>query len=149
MNEATAQKAVSYLQINHELNESLAVMHFVHGCRPCGRCKLQLYPRSNNACCQSGFHRGCVVFTKDVRETHMDTNNEPCWVFESPYVTLYGQPSSMLGPHPSLGLLVHASVCALKSWGMQQTLEWCRSCWVSDCNLLCQVWILSKHTFCF
>lgn len=27
---------VSYLQINHEFNESLAVMYFVHGYRPYG-----------------------------------------------------------------------------------------------------------------
>ena len=29
---------------------------------------------------------------------------------------------------------------------MQQVLEWCDSCWPLDYNLVCQVWILPKHT---
>lgn len=31
------KKVVLYLQINHEFYESLAVMHLVHGYRPCGK----------------------------------------------------------------------------------------------------------------
>lgn len=36
-NACILQDCVSYLQINHELNESLAVMHFVHGYRSYGK----------------------------------------------------------------------------------------------------------------
>lgn len=55
--ETSGKGDVTYLQINHEFNESLAVMHFVHGYGPYGkgRGKLQRLARhilSGNVCCQ-------------------------------------------------------------------------------------------------
>lgn len=34
LNKALEREDVPYLQINHEFNESLTVMYFVHGYRP-------------------------------------------------------------------------------------------------------------------
>lgn len=36
------KEVVLYLQINHELNEPLGVMHLVHGYRPCGKSSFSL-----------------------------------------------------------------------------------------------------------
>lgn len=125
---------VSYLQINHEFNESLAVMYFVHGYRPYGtgsRISWKLVsfvndkrnltdkqiwqyehtgPKKDRDKYDAAVERMLCSYHQGYEDSKCMWTTLRCHA-EWHYEILHCQHSSMLGPQPSLSMLGCVCVC--------------------------------------